>query len=509
MDRQVPERLLRSCRLVLRVASCIVPRRQRQEWFREWHGEVWHWTHFLVESERLSDRTKREVLQHCWGAFPDALWHRFNRVAVLEFRNAYPLTPGFCLLGCLAVLSALIGASPMPLSWWTFSPRLDDQSAHLLTVSLNWRSDWLEPELLRDEITRWTRSCPLIAQSGTYAWRRGLLRGPTGKEEVLSARVTPGIFELFGTRPTLGRTFNSTEFSTCASCVVVGNSIWRSQFHQSKSVVGQHVSLNGRQVEIIGVLPEDFRLPGLDISVYSLFGLDFQPRQPNLEWPGAVLRLRESVPVEQAKEQLGRYLDETGGLAPKAILDVLTQKDMQYQSLKSCALLIPVSILFLIISHWGNITRLRTTGPTRRVADILGWWLFFGVKSTLLILLVLIASVDVVQLRVLRFSVDAIDYAGTAATWVCLVGLTIALSWSVRDQLSRCRGCLRRFRLRIDLGVSVGTFGEPGGTELVCDGGHGVLHVPIMQSGSLDSERWTDLDESWRALSTAEVGVHS
>ncbi len=402
MDRQVPERLLRSCRLVLRVASCIAPRRQRQEWFREWHGEVWHWTHFLVESERLSDRTKREVLQHCWGAFPDALWHRFNRVAVLEFRNAYPLTPGFCLLGCLAVLSALIGASPMPLSWWTFSPRLDDQSAHLLTVSLNWRSDWLEPELLRDEITRWTGSCPLIAQSGTYAWRRGLLRGPTGKEEVLSARVTPGIFELFGTRPTLGRTFNSTEFSTCASCVVVSNSIWRSQFHQSKSVVGQHVSHNGGQVEIIGVLPEDFRLPGLDIRVYSLFGLDFQPRQPNLEWPGAVLRLRESVPVEQAKEQLGRYLDETGGLAPKAIPDVLTQKDMQYQSLKSCALLIPVSILFLIISHWGNITRLRTTGPTRRVADILGWWLFFGVKSTLLILIVLIASVDVVQLRVLR-----------------------------------------------------------------------------------------------------------
>jgi hypothetical protein len=181
------------------------------------------------------------------------------------------------------------------------------------------------------------------------------------------------------------------------------------------------VSLNGRRVQIIGVLPEDFRLPGLDISVYSPFGLDFQPRQPNLEWPGAVLRLREGVRVEQAKEQLSRYLDETGSLAPKVILDVLTQKDMQYQSLKSCALLVPVSILFLIISKWGTVIRLLTTGPTRTAGDILGWWLFFGVKSTLLILTVLVASVDVGQMRVLGFSVAAIDYAGGVSTWVCLV----------------------------------------------------------------------------------------
>jgi hypothetical protein len=38
------------------------------------------------------------------------------------------------------------------------------------------------------------------------------------------------------------------------------------------------------------------------------------------------------------------------------------------------------------------------------------------------------------------------------------------------------------------------------GDELVCDEGHGVLHVPVMESGCVDSERWTYLDESWRVL---------
>ena len=79
------KKLLWRCNHVLRLASWIVPRGQRVEWLREWEGEVWHWGHFLIESGRLSGRTEQELLRHCWGAFADATWHRFNRVAVLSF----------------------------------------------------------------------------------------------------------------------------------------------------------------------------------------------------------------------------------------------------------------------------------------------------------------------------------------------------------------------------------------------------------------------------------------
>jgi hypothetical protein len=509
VDTRPLNKLLWWCNLALRLAGWIVPQRRRLEWRREWEAEVWHRCHFLVESGQLSVSTEHDLLRHCCGAFPDALWHRFNRAAVLEFRCSYPLTPGFCLVVSLAVLSVLIAASPMPLSWWRLSPRLDVQSAHLVTVSLNWRANWLEPEMLRDAVARWRGSCPLIAEAGTYAWRRSLVQGPAGKEELLTARVTPGIFALLGTRPILGRTFEPSDFSACASCVVLSNSIWRSQFHQSKHVVGKRLSLNGRQVSIIGVLPEQFGLPGLDIGLYAPFGMGFQPRQPNLEWPGAILRLSEDVPVGKAKRELDSFVNKTDHLASNTILDVLTQRDMQYQSLESCAVLIPLVIPFLIILNWCPIVRLCTTGPRRMAAGLFRWWLFFAAKSILLTLIVGVASLDVAQMKVLRFGVDALDYAGGTATWLCLVGLTIVLSWSVRDQLSRCRRCLDRLRIRVDLGMSVGTFGEPGGVELVCNGGHGALHLPVMHSGSLDSERWADLDESWRTLTTVAVGVRT
>jgi hypothetical protein len=92
MGERPLKKLLWRCNHLLRLASWIVPRGRRVEWIREWEGEVWHWGHFLMESGRLSGRTEKELLRHCWGAFADATWHRFNRIAVLSFFHEWPRT---------------------------------------------------------------------------------------------------------------------------------------------------------------------------------------------------------------------------------------------------------------------------------------------------------------------------------------------------------------------------------------------------------------------------------
>jgi hypothetical protein len=507
VDKPVPRRLLWSCWLVLRAASLIVPRQKRAEWFLEWHGEVWHWTHFLVESERLSAHTEQELLRHCWGAFLDALWHRFNRTAVLGFLHNYPLSPGFCLLALVITLSVLVAGSPMSMSWWTLRPRLQTGPVDLLTVSPNSRSHWLEPELLRDAATDWARRSPLIAQAETYAWRPSVIRGPAGKEEVRSARVTPGMLGLFRTKPILGRAFEPTDPSPCEKCAVLSHAIWHCQFHESSQVIGARISLNGQQMEIIGVLPEQFRLPGMDIGVFTPFGPGSQPRMPGLEWVSTILRVPASPPLEKTKRDVEKVVNQTNGLPPNTVLDVLSSKDIQYQWLESCAASIGFAILLLTIVNWRIVARLCATGPRRAIATLSRWWLFLAVKSSLLLVVVLAVSFDVLQIGVLRFGPSAHNYVDGTVIWVFLVGLTGALRWSVYDQLSRCRTCLRRLSMRVDLGSSVGTFCEPSGVELICDVGHGMLHLPVMQFSCLDSEHWTDLHESWNALSGAPAGA--
>ena len=137
MDTRPLNKLLWWCNVVLRLASWIVPQRRRLEWRREWEAEVWHWCHFLVESGRLNVSTEQDLLRHCWGAFADALWHRFNRVAVVRFVNEFLRTPRFCLFSCFALLASLLICRPVAIFRDVFVPAPNVDSDHLLVVSLS------------------------------------------------------------------------------------------------------------------------------------------------------------------------------------------------------------------------------------------------------------------------------------------------------------------------------------------------------------------------------------
>jgi hypothetical protein len=67
-----------SCRLLILVASWIVPRSARPGWRRNWDSGLWNWW-ILVERGELTSRAHPLILRHFWGAFRDALWLRFNR----------------------------------------------------------------------------------------------------------------------------------------------------------------------------------------------------------------------------------------------------------------------------------------------------------------------------------------------------------------------------------------------------------------------------------------------
>jgi hypothetical protein len=84
--------------------------------------------------------------------------------------------------------------------------------------------------------------------------------------------------------------------------------------------------------------------------------------------------------------------------------------------------------------------------------------------------------------------------------WVFLPMAIAVLSWSVHDQQSRCRTCLRRLELPVDIGRTGSVLLNWSGTEMVCSQGHGILYLPDSPANSLDRDRWSNLDESWSNL---------
>lgn len=77
------------------------------------------------------------------------------------------------------------------------------------------------------------------------------------------ARVSPGIFDLFGgVRPVRGRLFDLTEGRAGTDDrVLLSEDLWRAVYHGDQSIVGRRITVDGQALLVVGILPSDFRFP--------------------------------------------------------------------------------------------------------------------------------------------------------------------------------------------------------------------------------------------------------
>src|SRR5258705_1619502 len=81
-------------------------------------------------------------------------------------------------------------------------------------------------------------------------------------ERLLSLAATADFFPLLGVSPAHGRIFTSEEFEPGADNVVVlTDRFWTRRFGSDPNVVGRKIELDGKTVEIVGVMPSGFEHP--------------------------------------------------------------------------------------------------------------------------------------------------------------------------------------------------------------------------------------------------------
>ena len=79
-----------------------------------------------------------------------------------------------------------------------------------------------------------------------------------GTEQITTTAVTPGMFEMLGRAPALGRTFTPSDLKTA---VIVSHRFWRARFGGDAGALGQVLTIAGQPRTIIGVMPPDFVFP--------------------------------------------------------------------------------------------------------------------------------------------------------------------------------------------------------------------------------------------------------
>jgi predicted permease len=153
-------------------------------------------------------------------------------------------------------------------------------------------------------------SSAAILQSGSFNYSRD-----NANPELLNgARVSSGYFDLFGTKPMMGRVFTPEEDQPGAEReAVLAYRAWQDRFGSDPSIVGRTLMFNNQPYRVIGVMGPSFNWPNqaelwVPIALPPAQYHDSQYRYN--EFLLSVARLRPGVTMQQANAYLDRKAQE-------------------------------------------------------------------------------------------------------------------------------------------------------------------------------------------------------
>jgi putative ABC transport system permease protein len=200
-------------------------------------------------------------------------------------------------------------------------------------------------------------------------------------ERIQAALVTPGVLDVLGVQPLLGRAF--TDEDRGGGAVLLSHGMWQSRYAGDPDVVGRTVTINGVDRDIIGVLPPDFDFPRR--STQMLFGMgpgtgagEADLRDLYME---AIGRLRPGVTVAEAEADLAhqirtlpdRFGDVTAAqlaesrIAPhvRTLQETITGEVRPVLVLLLCTALL---VVLISVANVANLVLIRAEHQRREIA---------------------------------------------------------------------------------------------------------------------------------------------
>jgi putative ABC transport system permease protein len=121
------------------------------------------------------------------------------------------------------------------------------------------------------------------------------------------ATVGGRFFELLGVAPQHGRFFAEGADATGAPRVVVlSDGLWRTRFGADEKIIGRHISLNGREYEVLGVAQRKLNYPERPDAWIPMVLEPWMIHADNrgAHWIYAIGRVKSGVPISVAKAEV-------------------------------------------------------------------------------------------------------------------------------------------------------------------------------------------------------------
>jgi hypothetical protein len=476
-------------------ASILVPTPQREEWSREWLAELWHVRRSLVSiDDTFTLQAEREVTTFCLGAFPDALCLRSQSgpLAVPAAHLHGSARQTLLWLFVAAVICGTIARLLPGVNAENEAARYPIKSSVLLVREAG--DDPSTPGISTQLFRKWnTTRQRFFEDLAFYRVSREAAHTATGITHWNVAHSTRNLFELLGVPVLLA--LPSAEVESDVPAAILSHDTWMRNFAGDPHIAGRTLRTGAMKVRIAGVAPAAaWQLPGApdiwllesDAQLASgsslrangfLFAQLSDRGLASMDGPGITIAALDLADVS---------IDLYGG-------PIIAPVEGSWGIYKFAVFLALLALPAVTsVSLGDNHVSSHRPGAKQRT-----WRALFLLAKFLLVAAIgFYASLDLAYCSMTGYSAMGEMLQLMICFSICLAGFR----WVVADQRKRCPVCLRRVTNPATVGLASRTFLGWNGTELICMGGHALLHVPSLPTSWFSGDRWLYLDSSWDFL---------